>query len=110
MNIRIDSKEIRFRINQDEVGALFEKGLIEEKIILPNCQICFQIVFGEQTRVGQSGCCIVFWLSPETQNKLKTPLKTKDPVIMIYEEIKGKKVCFKLEVDILNAKQREKRK
>lgn len=110
MNIRMDSKEIRFRINQEEVGVLLDKGLIKEKVRLPSCQICFQIAFDEQTRVGQIGCSIVFWLSPEVQNKLKTPIKEKYPIVTIYEEFNGEKVCFKLEVDILSLKQRERRK
>jgi hypothetical protein len=111
----MDSKEIRFRLEQVEVGVLLNQGFLREEILLPNSRFYFQIEFNEQSRIAQKDNEVIFYLSSVVQDKLKTivqdtsPSQGKDSLETVSEEINGRQICFKLEVDIFNAKQRSKR-
>ncbi|HEY8271426.1 MAG TPA: hypothetical protein VIG33_11105 [Pseudobdellovibrionaceae bacterium] len=114
MNIRADSKEVKFRLDQEEVGVLLKEGEVLEKIRFPASQICFRIKFGEQTRVEQIDDEVLFYLALGERDKFQRlfedKLGIKDPIVVVCQEIKSQKVSFKLEVDIFKPKQREQRK
>jgi hypothetical protein len=116
MNIRLDSKEMRFRMSQDEVKDFLESGWLREEIRLPSCQIHFQVEFGGQTQVATQVVIqvenevhsIIFRLAPTVRDRLKTAAEFKDPIVTVYEEIQGQRLCFKLEIDAFSSKQRGK--
>jgi hypothetical protein len=113
----MDSKEIRFRLEQVEVGVLLNQGFLREEILLPNSRFYFQVEFNkqQQTQIAQKDNEVIFYLSSAVQEKLKTllqdtsPLQDKGSLETVSEVINGREICFKLEVDIFNSKQRSKR-
>lgn len=110
MNIRMDSKEIRFRLTQEEVGHLLEFGSLDEKILLPLDHLNFRVQFGDSTCVVQFEHNITFWLSPISIEKLRLSNFDHEPVETLYKEFNGAKVSYKLEVDVFNSKQRGRQK
>ena len=109
MNIRMDSKAVRVRISQDEISALLQRGVLNEEIALPLYTLSFRVTFAERTRVSQQENVVTFWLSPEVRDKLKSLSQGRDPIATVYDESKGSRVCFELEVDVFTAKKREQR-
>ncbi|MFZ3228893.1 MAG: hypothetical protein WA160_01720 [Pseudobdellovibrio sp.] len=110
MNIRMDSTQVRFRINQAEVKTLLDKGCLKEEIQLPSDQICFHIRLGEQTQIIQNGNDLVFWIASAEQEKIKNLPQTKEAIAALTKIVNGKEFKFLLEVDIFNDKQRGRRK
>ena len=110
MNIRADSEEIRFRLSHEDVSVLLNDGMVREEITLPIGDIRFLVEFDDQTRVDQRGGQVVFQLAPAIREKFKSQNDFKDPIVTIYHQINGKKIHYKLEVDVFQPKQRERRK
>lgn len=110
MNIRADSQEIRFRLSRDELGVLLNDGMVREQITLPISDICFQVEFGDQTNVDLQEGQVVFKLAPTVREKLKSTVDFRDPIVTVYQQTKGKNICYKLEVDVFQPKQREQRR
>ncbi len=108
--IRLDSKEIRFRLSQDEAQALNEQGSIRENIYLPASHLSFRVEClsapDEKSRVCQEGELITFWLAKNDREKLSLSPTPSDPISVVEFEIANTQIQFKLEVDVFNSKQR----
>lgn len=106
MNIRMDSKEVRFRLGQNEIADLLKFGFISEKIFLPLEVLSFKVQFGDVAGVAQIERTIVFSLSPLTLEKLKHSNFDHGALESVAAEQAGVKINYKLEVDVFNSKQR----
>jgi ABC-type transport system involved in cytochrome bd biosynthesis fused ATPase/permease subunit len=107
MNIRMDSKEVRFRINQDEVNTLLETGFIQEGIWLPKHQFFFNVKLHNHIGLHHKENQITFCIDQSMREKLINP--DNGLVAEVLDENCENPVCFKLEVDLFNSKQRNKR-
>lgn len=109
MNIRMDSQEVRVRLEKEEIDTLLNKESLKQDILLPRETLFFQVTFGEQSQITQNENIVTFWLSPDVRDKLKSSSLDKDPIVTIYQEIHGRRIGFKLEVDIFDSKKRKQR-
>lgn len=109
MNIRMDSKEVRVRLKQEEIGTLLKSGYLKLEVHLPIYMLSFRVAFDERSRITQNENDVTFWLSPAVRDKLESSVQGKDPIETVNEEINGNLVCFKLEVDVFDSKKREQR-
>jgi hypothetical protein len=105
----MDSKEVRVRLKQEEIGTLLSMGSLKEDIFLPAWKLSFQVAFDERSQVTQNENVVTFWLSPEVQDILKSSIYGKDPIATVSKELNGNRICFKLEVDVFDSKKREQR-
>lgn len=105
MNIRMDSNEVRFRITQDEVDALIDKGIITEAVSFPGHQFFFNVKLHNHIGLHHKENQVTFCLDSSLREKLKNP--DDGLVAEVLEDRAGSPVCFKLEVDKFK---REKRK
>ena len=94
MNIRMDSKEVRMRLNQEEVNALIQNGIIREAITLPKLNFSFQVKLHNHIGLHHKENEITFCLDQTMREKLLNPEGGK------VAEIAEGPVCYKLEVDL----------
>lgn len=109
MNIRADSKEVKFRLSQAEVGVLLREGFVCEEIHFPLSQMRFRVEFGEQTKVEQKAGELVFQVATSERDKFKPPFDAREAVALLDLDINGQNVCFKLEIDVFKPSRREQR-
>lgn len=107
MNIRMDQKEVRFRITQEEVNTLLDKGFIQEAVCLPKNQFLFNVKLHNHIGLHHKENEVTFCIDQSMREKLINP--ENGLVAEVLDENLENPVCFKLEVDLFNSKQRNKR-
>lgn len=107
MNIRMDHKEVRFRINQEEVNTLLNKGFIQEAVSLPKNQFFFNVKLHNHIGLHHKENEITFCIDQSMREKLVSP--ENGLVAEVHDENSENPFRFKLEVDLFNSKRRSNR-
>jgi hypothetical protein len=106
MTVRMSASELRFRLSQVEADVLLAQGSIREEFCLPGSPLGFAIKSGDRDEVVREGGEISFFVSPASRLRLQTNAKKAEPMVRIQQEIAGKSVCFKIEVDVFTDERR----